>query len=573
MKTLPAVDVVIAGGGWAGLLMAKELAARTALSILVLERGGPRKANQYAEGMDEVDYALRLRLMQDPSRDTVTFRPNSAERALPIRQFASFLPGDGIGGAGEHWNGMTPRFQPDVFEVLTRTIERYGRQRLPENHAIQDWGITHAQIEPYYGRVEQLLGVSGDTGRNPFEGPRSSPYPTPPMKQTQFALMLRDAAKSLGYHPYPGPSANLSQAYKNPDGVFRPACEYCGFCDRFGCMVGAKAQPTNVLLPVIQRHKNVEIRTGATVRRIVHKDGNATGVNYIDSKGEETFQPARLTFLSSWTLNNTRLLLLSGLGRPYDPGTGQGVVGRNLTHQANTGATLFFDKPLNAFMAAGAAIFCLADLDADNFDHGPLDFLRGAHVFANTSGHRPIQSFGLLPEDTRRNWGSEWKKAAVAAYDHDGRIAASGEHLAYRVNYMDLDPTYRDAWGDPLLRLTIDWQDNERRLSRYMGEKMALLGKATGAKKVRVNAPLAKYDVNTYRSTHVQGGAIMGDSPATSVVNPWLQHWDASNVFVLGASAFPQNASGNPTLTVLALTMRAADAVVERYLPHPGPLA
>jgi gluconate 2-dehydrogenase alpha chain len=234
---------------------------------------------------------------------------------------------------------------------------------------------------------------------------------------------------------------------------------------------------------------------------------------------------------------------------------------------------LFFDQPLNAFMAAGAAIFSLADFDADNFDHGSLDFIRGAHIFSNTSGHRPIQSFGLLPEDTKRNWGSEWKRAALEAYDRDGRLAASGEHMAYRLNFMDLDPTYRDAWGDPLLRLTIDWQDNERRMSRFMGDKLALIGKATGAKRVRVNPPLSKYDVNTYKSTHVQGGAIMGASAATSVVNPWLQHWDASNVFVLGASAFPQNASGNPTLTVLALTMRTADAVVERYLRHPGPLA
>ncbi len=573
MKTLPAVDVVIAGGGWSGLLMAKELGTRSGLSILVLERGRPRNPKEYSEGMDEVDYALRLRMMQDPSRDTVTFRHTSADRALPIRQFASFLPGEGMGGAGEHWNGMTPRFQPDVFEVLSRTIKRYGRKRLPDNHAIQNWGIEYSQIEPYYVLAEQLLGVSGKNESNPFAGQRSAPYPTPAMKQSYFATILRDAATSVGYHPYPSPSANLSQTYRNPDGVIRPACQYCGFCERFGCMVGAKAQPTNVLLPVIQKRRNVEIRTGYNVRRIVHKDGKATGAIYIDAKGDEVFQPAGLTFLSSWTLNNTRLLLLSGLGRPYDPASGKAGVGSNLTHQASRNATFFLEKPLNAFMGSGASGFSFSDLDADNFDHGPLDFLRGAHVFSASTGHRPIQNFGVVPEDTKRNWGSEWKKAAIEAFDHDGRVGASGEHLAYRVNFMDLDPTYRDAWGDPLLRLTIDWQDNERRMSRYVGDKLLLLGKAAGATKVRLAPPLSRYDVNTYRSTHIQGGAIMGESPATSVVNPLLQHWDASNVFVLGASAFPQNASGNPTLTVLALTLRVADAVVQRYLPHPGPLA
>ena len=126
MKSLPRVDVAIAGGGWAGLLMAKELGARTGLSVVVLERGEPRKAIDYFNGMDELDYAIRLRMMQDASRETVTFRNTSNDRALPVRQFASFLPGTGVGGAGEHWKGITPRFLPDCFEIHTRTVERYG---------------------------------------------------------------------------------------------------------------------------------------------------------------------------------------------------------------------------------------------------------------------------------------------------------------------------------------------------------------------------------------------------------------------------------------------------------------
>jgi len=129
VKTLPRADAVIVGGGWTGLLMAKELGARTALSVVVLERGGPHKTSDYAEGMDEVDYSLRLRMMQDASRETVTFRPTVKERALPIRQFGSFLPGTGTGGAGEHWTGLTPRFLPDCFEIHTRTVERYGAKR------------------------------------------------------------------------------------------------------------------------------------------------------------------------------------------------------------------------------------------------------------------------------------------------------------------------------------------------------------------------------------------------------------------------------------------------------------
>src|SRR5262249_17768082 len=159
------------------------------------------------------------------------------------------------------------------------------------------------------------------------------------------------AAKKLGYHPYPNPAATNSVAYTNPDGVARPGCVYCGFCERFGCMIGAKAQPTNTLLPIVQKQKSVSVRNGCSVRRIVYEKsasggGRVTGVNYVDSNGEEVCQPADLVFLGSWTLNNTRLLLLSGIGEPYDPATGKGVVGRNLTHQVSfTAATGFFDKP------------------------------------------------------------------------------------------------------------------------------------------------------------------------------------------------------------------------------------
>jgi gluconate 2-dehydrogenase alpha chain len=573
MKTLPRADVAIVGGGWSGLLMAKELGARTGLRVVVLERGAPRKTADYFEGMDELDYFIRLRMMQDASKETVTFRHTSKDRALPIRQFANFLPGTGVGGAGEHWNGITPRFLPDCFEVLTRTVERYGAGKLPANHALQDWGITYAELEPFYTRAEKLLGISGKTGLDPFEGPHSAEYPTPPQKTPYFSSLFREAARSQGYHPFPVPSANLSQAYRNPDGIVRPACEYCGFCERYGCMVGAKAQPTNTLMPVIARQKSVTVRTGANVRRVLYKDGKATGVLYVDENGEETEQPADLVVLASWTLNNTRLLMLSKIGDAYDAASGKGQLGRNLTHQAvSRGVVLFFDRPLNRFMGSGACGIAIRDLDGDNFDHGPLDFLRGAYVAAFARGNPPIGAFGVVPPAVKATWGSEWKKAAIDAFDSTVSFGISGEHLAYRTNYMDLDPTYRDSHGDPLLRMTMDWNDNERNIISFISAKMAQVGRVMGAREV-VAPPLPRrYDVNTYRSTHLQGGTIMGAKPGNSVVNTWLQHWQMSNLFVLGASTFPQNPSGNPTLTILAQTLRTADAIIDRYLKRPGVL-
>jgi gluconate 2-dehydrogenase alpha chain len=587
MKNLAPVDVAIIGGGWSGLLMAKELGSRTGLSIVVLERGSAHEPGEYLFGMDELDYAVRLRMAQDPSEQTVTLRHTAQERAAPIRQYGSFLPGSGVGGAGEHWSGICDRALPDTFELLTRTTEKYGVKRLPEDHSIQDWGITYDDLEPHYARADSLLGISGKAGNlrgkrieggNPFEGPRSSEYPTPPMKVPYFSEMFREAATSLGYHPYPMPSATISTAYTNPDGVSRLGCVVCGFCERFGCMIGAKAQPTNTLLPVIQKQKGVSLRTQAWVRRIVQEsDGPkkmARGVVYRDANGDEFFQPADLVILASWTLNNVRLLYLSQIGQAYNPATGEGTLGRNLTHQVQVpAAQAFFEKPLNRFMGSAAAGITMNDLDADLFDHSELPFLRGGLLSAGIRGAMPVSTFGVVPKSVKARWGSEWKKAAVQYFDRTGIVSFEGEHLAYKGNFMDLDPVYKDQYGDPLLRLTLDWRDNERKMVEFATAKAVEVAKAMKAVEINPASALGRYDATRYQTTHVQGGAIMGASRERSVVNPYLQHWDLPNLFVLGGSAFPQNFSVHPTLTILAQTYRTADALVDRYLKHPSALA
>jgi gluconate 2-dehydrogenase alpha chain len=566
--------------------MAKELGSRTALSIVVLERGIPRQTSDYADAMDELDYAIRLRMMQDLSQETVTLRHNPSQRALPLRQHGSFQAGGGVGGSGEHWNAQCPRFLPDCFELLSRTAAKYGARALPNDHLIRDWGITYDELEPYYTQTEKLLGVSGKAGNlkgklidggNIFEGWRSEEYPTPPTKVPYFAALFRNAAKSLGYHPYSAPSATISQSYTNPDGISRGACTYCGFCGRFGCMVGAKAQPTNLLLPIIQKRKNVALHTGAWVRRIPFDSApkpSARGVTYINDRGEEVFQPASLVFLASWTLNNTRLLLLSGIGEPYDPASGRGTVGSNLTHQISIpAATAFFDEPLNRFMGSGSAGTLMSDFDGDVFDRGSLPFLRGGFFSARAYGFQPIASFGALPRSVEATWGSAWKKAAVSYYDRTGVVTFTGEHLAYKTNFMDLDPTYKDKLGDPLLRLTLDWLDNERSMADFATGKAVEISRAMGVREINPFSGLRHYDATRYQSTHVQGGTIMGNSPSHSVVNPYLQHWQLPNLFILGGSTFPQNASANPTPTILAFVYRTADALVNRYLKNPGPLA
>lgn len=574
MKKLKSVNVVIVGGGWTGLAMAKEITGRTSHSVLVLERGAPRKATDYGDGMDELDYAIRLRLMQNIAEETITHRHSPRDPAVPVRQYGSFLPGSGVGGAGEHWNGHSFRFLETQFELATHLKEKFGAPQLPENLSAQDWGVTYADLEPHYWSAEQMLGVSGKAGNirgqklaggNVFEGPRTNEYPLPPLKTAYAGLLFKEAVEKLGYHPYPHPAANASEAYRNPDGITRPGCAYCGFCERFGCMIGAKAQPTNTLLPLLVRRKSFSLRTGCWVRRVVHKDGRATGVQYVDAAGEEVFQPADTVVLATFTLNNVKLLSLSKVGTAYDPSTGKGTLGKNLTHQVGGASTrLFFDRPLNLFMGSGALGQMIADFDGDHALDGSEGILRGGTISVGNSGNRPISSFGAHPTGAAKsNWGSEWKAASLAWRDKVSGIGFTGEHLAYRSNFMDLDPVYTDKMGDPLLRFTLDWTEHEFRQREYAVAIQSKIAKAMGVQYEEARPDRNKYNVVGYQTTHIQGGAVMGKSPESSVVNTRLQHWNVPNLWVIGASAFPQNASGNPTLTALAITYRAADALIE----------
>lgn len=600
LKTLKPTDVVIVGSGFAGLVMAKEIATRTALNVIVLERGPNRSLPGYMEDMDEVN-TLRVGLVQNAAEQTITLRHTNKDTAVPIRQYGSFHPGTGTGGASEAWGGIADRFLPEHFVLATHLREKFGAARIPADCTVKDWGITYDEFENYYWRAEELIGVSGKAGNlngkkipggNIFEGPRKHEFPVPPLTPTYTMGFFSKAAEALGYHPYPLPSGILSQNYTNPDGVSRAGCMYCGYCPNYGCMVGAKAQPTAVLIPVLEKQKKFVLRNNSWVRKIVHRDGHAEGVVYMDEHGEETMQPADVVVVAAWTPNSVRLLYLSGIGDAYDPDTGKGTLGMNLTHQVGSGGggMLVYEEPLNLFMTAGSVGVGVSDFDGDLEEEVPEGILRGGIIQRGADPtYGPIGSFGQIPPGmAARNWGSEWKKAAIKYWDHIGPGASvRADTFPYRQNYMDLDPTYTDKWGDPLLRFTMDYTEYEQRqmawgarVSAQFTEKIAEVSKA----KIVNRGPGAggrggttggfrHYNGASYNTTHIQGGAIMGSSPEQSVVNTWLQHWKMPNLFVVGSNAMPQMSSACPTTTIVALAVRGADGVIDHYLKRPGLIA
>src|ERR1043166_905633 len=304
-------DVVIVGVGGAGGIVAAEL-AKAGMRVIGLERG-PRLKTQDFEPHDELRYFQRQDLRPNWKKQPVTCRTNANQRALPLQ---TLNYGAQAGGGTVHYGALSWRMHDDDFRARSNTIARYGARAIPEDSAFVDWPLSYADLEPYYERAEYELGVSGKAGNlkgtkvaggNVFESARQREYPLPALTPDRCGLIFDEAAKKLGYHPFSSPRAILSQAYKG-----RPGCTYCGFCQAFGCHVGAKSSILVTKLPEADATGNFKLYTGAMVYRVnSDNSGRATGVSYYGPDGSNNTIEAELVILAPFIYDNTRLLLLS----------------------------------------------------------------------------------------------------------------------------------------------------------------------------------------------------------------------------------------------------------------------
>lgn len=608
------VNVVTVGAGWTAAILAWKLTA-AGLDVVSLEQGPERWANpSFEHNHDALRHLIRKALMVDLATETWTWRPNPRLPALPIRQFGAFHPGQGLGGSGIHWAAETWRYYPTDFAFRSHHIERYGEGKLPEGSTIRDWPISYDELEPYYDQVDYDIGVSGQAGNlngvildggNPFEGPRQRPYPLPPLASSIPATMFADATRALGYHPFPQPASILSRAYTGLSGRPRSGCLYCGFCTRYGCEVDAKASPITDHIPLALDTGRYQIRYQSKVLGIeTGADGLATGLRYIDqATGEEHVQPADIVILSGFTLSNVRLLLLSRSEAHADGvGNARGMVGKNFTYQLQQSPVtgVFEGARFNLFMGNNCLATAIHDFNADNFDHRDLDFIGGASIRGGMAEMDPLTSTLDLPvkqaeaAGASRNessggspnpaiagelgslagsgveWGQGWKENLRQNWMGSVTVETQGESLPYEDQFLDLDPVYTDAYGLPLLRLTFDFHESDRRLYRFLAARCDEIMRAMNPSRVATTAELADFNIYSYQSTHTNGGAIMGSDPSNSVTNKYGQVWDTPNLFVTGAALWPQNPGMNPTGTVLAVAYMAGDAIVNTYINDPN---
>ena len=566
-------DVVIVGVGAVGGIVAAEL-AKSGMKVIGLERG-PRLSTQDFSALDELRYFQRQELRPNIKRQPVTWRPDTKTDAkpLPILNY-----GNQAGGGTVHYGALSWRFHEDDFRARSHTIERYGASAIPSDSSLADWPLSYADLEPFYDRAEYELGVSGKAGNlqgrkvdggNPFEAPRRREYPLPALLPDQSGLIFEAGARKLGYHPFSSPRAILSQFYQG-----RPSCTYCGFCQAFGCHMGAKSSILVTKLPEADATGNFKLLTGTMCYRVnSDNSGRATGVSYYGPDGSENTIEADVVILATFIYDNTRLLLLSKTSKfPNGLANSNGQLGKHL--MAHIGARVFAafdDRYVNVYMGPSAQKHSLDDFNADNFDHSGLGFIRGAQISVTPADLEagPIgAAVSMNPPPGIPRWGAEYRDFLAKYFARYAAIVAQTENLPYADQTIDLDPHVHDYWGLPAPRLTYNWRrPNELARVEFLLGKLEELGQATGATHVW-RSPSG----SGAPGAHHEGGTRMGNDPRGSVVNRYGQSWDIPNLFVIGSSTFPSMSGFNPTLTIQALAYSSADAIVNRYKRKPGPL-
>ncbi len=560
---LKKTDVVVVGLGAAGGVAILPL-AQAGLEVVGLEAGRWMKPEEFIP--DELRNIHRgwPSSVQKASKEIPTERPDADS---PTRSRAKIHPMmNAVGGTSVHYWAQSWRLNPWDFKARSRIAKRYGENAIPSGSTLEDWPLSYQDLEPYYEKVEKEIGVSGKAGNiggvidrhgNIFEGSRQREYPMPPLRGSGFTDRMTEAARSLGWHPFPGPAAVNSRVYQG-----RSGCVYHGACWRGGCHVGAKGSTAVTTIPKAQRTGNLQVVTHTQVVKIaIEGDGRAGGVHYI-KEGREYFQPASAVLLACYTYENTRLLLLSK-SKAYSHGlsNNHGQVGKHFFGHTSQwgGVTALFPWNLNTWYGLPAQGSAVDDWADDNFDHTGLGFVGGSNLFVSTERH-PIQAarvktFGMAP-----SWGSGWKAFIKDNANRWANVYTQTSTFPYEDHFLDLDPQTKDPLGFPVCRITFDMKENERRASLFAQEKAEQWFKEAGAIQTIRSQPAADG-----LTTHAYGGTRMGEDSDTSVVDGTGFSHEVPNLGILGASIMGTSGAHNPTLTVQALAWRTADHLVRNW--------
>ena len=542
--------------------MAAEL-AKAGLRVVGLEAGPylPREVfERESESKDEFGH-FRLGRLRWNQPEVLVYN-GGAPVTFPV-----ISRNIGVGGP-LHWSCISYRFHESDFRVKSES-------GVPRGSSVEDWPLSYVDLEPYYERAEYEFGVSGEAGGSRYEAARVRPYPMPPLPVRPAGRHFADAAVRLGYQSYSVPAAiTTTQRYGGKD--FRSICDTCGRCTFYGCHTHAKGVNLVVTLPEALEGGLLEIRPDCIAIEITtNRQGQASNVKYLDQDGQVHEQSAKVVIASNNAAYVARLLLMSRSTRfPAGLANNSGLVGKNLTFHASTfGYGTFPGHEFKVGLDPQAAT-AFDDLNEDRpRQHYDQPFIRGAVIsggialpftggplaFASSAG-----TFIPLPPGIAR-WGRGFKQFIYDYYNRYYAVFALCEDLPLEENRVELDPTVRDRWGLPALRIVYRDSDNTVLMQHFMRSKIAHLLRTAGARDVVTTIPGMPGGA---AAGHVMGTTRMGNDPRSSVVNQYCQAHGVPNLFVGGSGVFVTSAGLNPTLTIFALAYRTADFIREQW--HKG---
>ncbi|MCZ6704615.1 MAG: GMC family oxidoreductase [Bacteroidetes bacterium] len=563
IQSQPVFDVCIVGSGAGGGMAAKMLTEAGA-NVVMLEAGGDWDASR--------------------DGDMLTWNYESARRGRgtkdrPFGEFDGCIGGweiDGepytraegtewdwfrarmLGGRTHHWGRISLRFGPDDFK------------RGSIDGKSDDWPISYDDLKPYYDRVDRMIGIFGNA-----DGQYNEPdgiYMEPP-KPRCYELMVKESAEKLGIPVLASRLSILTQRLGD-----RPACHYCGQCNR-GCMTGSNFSSQSVLLPPALATGRLQIITRAMAREVLtDREGQAAGVSYVDTPSRQEYQVrAKIVVLAASACESARLLLNSkSVRHPNGLGNSSDVVGRYLMDSTGSDVMGYFpqlvDMPVhNEDGVGGMHIYIPWWREKDR----SLPFSRGYHI--EVWGGRGMPGYGFgggihrvngklnggdrsrggggygvqLKDDYRRLWGS--------FVGMSGR----GEMIGRRENHCEIDPGVVDTYGIPVLRFNVSWSDEEILQIKHFQE--------TGHELIRTMGGQPMWDIPSAedgygilapgRIIHEVGTTRMGNDSNTSVLNSNCQSHEVNNLFVVDAGPFVSQPHKNPTWTILAMSMRTSEAI------------
>jgi choline dehydrogenase-like flavoprotein len=536
------VNAVVVGAGAGGGIVAKELAT-SGRSVVLLERGKWQTA--FDDRKDDLRNQRTTVLgnafgPDDKRNPRVVVDEQGRERVVK--------PSDGeynnnaacVGGGTASYGAMAWRFMEKDFRMRST----YGTV---EGSTLDDWPISHQDLEPYYEKAEWEIGVSGDDSNNIFRAPRRHPLPMTPLPPNREYEILKPAAQRLGLHPFDIPMLRNSVPYNG-----RAACMRCRWCVGFACEVDAKNGTQNTVIPRALATGNCELRTDCIVKEILtDSQGRVKGVAYFDADARLQEQTADLVVVSGSANESARLLLNSksrlfpnGIGNRYD------WVGRNLQGHAYSGAVGLFDFEVYDDLGPGAGI-AICD-----FNHGNEGLISGG-MLANEFIRLPYQFVNWRAPGVS-HWGRAHKQFMRQWYRRSMGVMGPVQEMPVFESRVQVDPRVKDYWGIPVVRLSGQRHPNDHVVAKFLSSKAVAWLREAGAVTTWTLLP----GTGLSGGQHQAGTCRMGDDPKTSVVDKYCRVHDADNLYVVDGSVHVTNGGFNPVLTIMAIAYYASDHMV-----------